>query len=57
MNTMVLEATRYLGGNIVHRLVILKDKEIIPIGRFGHWDYLWSDQAFMSGYEALKQDL
>ena len=35
-------------------LDILKEMRIIPIGRFGRWEYLWSDQAFMSGYEALK---
>ena len=39
-------------------LKILKEKKIIPIGRFGRWEYLWSDQAFMSGYEAvLKQKI
>ena len=25
-------------------------KNIIPIGRFGKWDYYWTDQSFMSGY-------
>lgn len=24
---------------------------IIPIGRFGKWEYLWSDEAFLSGYK------
>ena len=28
--------------------------EIISCGRFGEWDYLWSDQSFMSGYNSLK---
>lgn len=32
----------------------LKEHGIIPIGRFGEWDYLWSDQAFISGYRAIK---
>lgn len=27
---------------------------IVPIGRFGEWDYLWSDQAFLSGYFGVK---
>ena len=27
----------------------LKSNEIIPIGRFGEWDYLWSDQSLLSG--------
>ena len=29
----------------------LKELEIDSIGRFGRWDYLWSDQAFKNGYE------
>lgn len=28
----------------------LNQKEIKSIGRFGEWDYLWSNQSFMSGY-------
>lgn len=27
---------------------------IVTIGRFGEWEYLWSDQAFLSGYSAVK---
>ncbi len=27
----------------------LKSNEIVPIGRFGEWDYLWSDQSLLSG--------
>jgi len=27
----------------------LRTNDIIPAGRFGDWDYLWSDQAFNSG--------
>lgn len=33
----------------------LRENNIIPIGRFGEWKYYWSDQAFMSGYEAAKK--
>ncbi len=29
----------------------LETNGIYPIGRFGKWDYLWSDQAFFSGYQ------
>lgn len=29
-----------------------KSKDIVPNGRFGEWKYLWSDQAFLSGYYA-----
>lgn len=28
----------------------LASKGITTIGRFGEWDYLWSDQSFLSGY-------
>ena len=31
----------------------VKRQEIISCGRFGEWDYLWSDQSFMSGYNSL----
>jgi protoporphyrinogen oxidase len=27
----------------------LKDNNIISVGRFGEWDYLWSDQSMLSG--------
>lgn len=30
----------------------LKEVGITPVGRFGRWEYLWSDQAFLSGYHA-----
>lgn len=30
-------------------------QEIISCGRFGEWDYLWSDQSFMSGYNSLQE--
>ena len=28
---------------------------IISCGRFGEWDYLWSGQSFMSGYNSIKE--
>lgn len=31
-------------------------QKIISCGRFGKWDYLWSDQSFMSGYNSLKKN-
>jgi protoporphyrinogen oxidase len=31
----------------------IMDYDIFPIGRFGLWDYLWSNQAFMSGIKAI----
>lgn len=27
---------------------------VVTIGRFGEWGYLWSNQAFMSGYRAFE---
>lgn len=30
----------------------LNEVGITPVGRFGRWEYLWSDQAFLSGYHA-----
>jgi protoporphyrinogen oxidase len=35
----------------------LKQTGIIPAGRFGEWDYQWSNQAFMSGLSAAKHVL
>jgi len=38
---------------IVHGF--LKDHGIVPIGRFGEWDYLWSDQALLSGLKGTRE--
>jgi len=33
----------------------LEDNNVISVGRFGEWDYLWSDQSMLSGRNgALK---
>lgn len=42
----------YKGMENDRRLVkdYIKSKGIELIGRFGEWDYLWSDQSFLSGY-------
>ena len=40
-----------------HRDNVLKylaNKKIYSCGRFGKWDYLWSDQSFLSGIDAVK---
>jgi len=29
------------------------DHQISTIGRFGEWDYLWSNQSFLSGYSSI----
>lgn len=45
-------------NNIYTNRKIVRDyllgKSIECIGRFGEWDYLWSDQSMMSGYNASK---
>ncbi len=38
---------------IVRREV--EKNKIISCGRFGEWDYLWSDQSFMSGYNSVEK--
>ena len=50
-------------GNVIffkemekHREVVrnfLELNDVISCGRFGEWDYLWSNQSFMSGYNSL----
>ena len=32
---------------------IYKSPDVQLIGRFGEWDYLWSNQSFMSGYNVV----
>ena len=32
----------------------VKEHGILSCGRFGEWDYLWSNQSLISGYEALS---
>lgn len=31
----------------------LEERNIKSCGRFGEWDYLWSNQSFLSGYKSL----
>jgi protoporphyrinogen oxidase len=33
----------------------LREQGILTCGRFGEWDYLWSNQSFLSGYSSLGQ--
>jgi protoporphyrinogen oxidase len=52
-------------GNVTHYENVESDKRILfdylksvninSIGRFGQWEYFWSDQSFMSGYEVGKR--
>jgi protoporphyrinogen oxidase len=43
----------YKNRKIVHDY--FKSIDIIPIGRFGLWAYLWSDQSMMSGVMAARK--
>lgn len=43
----------YENREIVRKYLI--ENEIIPVGRFGEWDYLWSDQSFNSGKKGAEQ--
>jgi protoporphyrinogen oxidase len=38
--------------SIIHQY--LQELGIVCIGRFGEWDYLWSDQSLMSGKKVVK---
>lgn len=59
----VLDHRRIKYGNVIfergmeeHRAVVLdwlKSHGIQSCGRFGTWDYLWSNQSLLSGYSAL----
>lgn len=44
---VVFDFERKKNLTIVHRY--LKENNISYIGRFGEWDYLWSDQSLLSG--------
>ena len=48
-----------LGMEVRRNLVLnwLEGEGIISAGRFGEWDYLWSNQALMSGRKAAKKAL
>lgn len=48
---VIFDMNIYESRNIV--INFLKSNSIIPFGRFGEWDYLWSNQSFLSGYNIL----
>jgi protoporphyrinogen oxidase len=39
--------------NTIKQFII--SKNIYPIGRFGEWDYLWSDQSLLSGKKVVEE--
>ena len=52
-------------GNVIFTLDMEKDRDLVKgyledfdvktIGRFGEWDYLWSDQSYLSGLYAGQE--
>ncbi|MFW9947782.1 MAG: protoporphyrinogen/coproporphyrinogen oxidase [Candidatus Odinarchaeota archaeon] len=38
-------------NNLSEIIEYLESYNIFPFGRYGHWDYFWSDQAFFDGIE------
>lgn len=50
-------------GNVIFDVGMEENRRIVrdhlaacgiqPCGRFGEWDYLWSNQSFLSGYRAI----
>lgn len=45
---VIFDKNIYKNRNVVREYLLSIGIE--TIGRFGEWDYLWSDQAFLSGY-------
>ena len=65
-NDIIVKDTRYVKyANVVFdkkiydcRKIVrdfLNKKKIFSVGRFGEWEYLWSDQAFLSGKKAADE--
>lgn len=42
-------------GRRDHVLNYIRQLGIFPVGRFGLWDYLWSDQSYLSGSRITEQ--
>ena len=51
-NVIFVKGTEDLANEIT---AWLRSQGVVPIGRFGEWKYLWSDQAYMSGYTAARK--
>lgn len=49
----------YLGMEDDRSLIreYLKEEKIYTAGRFGKWDYLWSDQSLLSGKDVVEKEL
>lgn len=49
---VIFDPSIYESRGIVRRF--LKQQDILSFGRFGEWDYLWSDQSLLSGIKAAE---
>ena len=49
---VIFDKSRKPAVNVIHRF--LKEKGIVPCGRYGMWGYLWSDEAILSGKKAAE---
>ena len=63
-NDILMADCRYIKyGNVIFDRHRIKNRHIIlhylntlqisSVGRFGEWDYLWSDQSLLSGKKAV----
>ena len=50
---VIFDHNRKINLKIIHDFLIKKNVEFC--GRFGEWNYLWSDQAFLSGKKISKK--
>ena len=50
---VIFDMDRKANLEIVH--AYLKDLGIVCCGRYGEWDYLWTDQSFVSGERAAER--
>lgn len=50
---VIFDTNRKKALKVIHKF--LDDNEIYYCGRFGEWDYLWSDQAVLSGKKTAER--
>lgn len=49
---IIFDKNIYENRSIIKKFLV--EQGIITIGRFGEWDYFWSDQSFMSGWNSVN---
>lgn len=50
---VIFDGQRARNVATIHRF--LEEHGVLPCGRYGEWDYVWSDQAVLSGRRAARQ--